>query len=287
MFLLYPAPEKSSSAAHRALVDSRDYLQINTVHLHSVCYRWRGLCSRWFECLYVWSWHFGCGERSEKGADRPVSFGQTSAHISCSYQARGEDSLGLLGFSAVWVSLRALCKTKPVILSDLCVFYRVIFRFRAHLVIPQTAALCALITSQLQAALNLWEHSWILNCFWGFESVKPAVDIKNMRCLPSGISQIYPSWFYPCSWRSSPQTWRWTLQRCRRRPLFWWTCRLLQSRRPPWRTPPLLGSAGTPGTGLQGGCSPKSSEVGYYTSESAHLSWNSSIMSSGRAIYKY
>lgn len=29
------------------------------------------------------------------------------------YQARGEDSLGLLGFSGVWVSLRALCKTKP------------------------------------------------------------------------------------------------------------------------------------------------------------------------------
>lgn len=58
---------------------------------------------------------------------------------------------------------------------------------------------------------------------------------------------------------SSPQTWIWTLQRCRRRPLFWWTCCPLRSRRPPWRTPPSFGSAGTPETGLQGGCSPESS----------------------------
>lgn len=29
----------------------------------------------------------------------------------------------------------------------ICLFYRIIFRFRAHLVIPQTAALCSVITS--------------------------------------------------------------------------------------------------------------------------------------------
>lgn len=46
--------------------------------------------------------------RMTNGADRPVSLDFASAHVSCFYQARGEDSLGLLGFSGVWVSLRAL-----------------------------------------------------------------------------------------------------------------------------------------------------------------------------------
>lgn len=37
-----------------------------------------------------------------------LSVWPTTACISCFYQARGEDSLGLLGFSGVWVSMRAL-----------------------------------------------------------------------------------------------------------------------------------------------------------------------------------
>lgn len=75
----------------------------------------------------------------------------TSAFVSAVYQARGEDSLGLRGFSGVWVSVRALWKIKPIILSDLCSFYHRVFRLRAHLFIPLTAAICSLITLQLQA----------------------------------------------------------------------------------------------------------------------------------------
>ena len=80
-----------------------------------------------------------------------LGLAQTSASISFLYQARGEDSLGLRGFSGVWVSLRALWKIKPVISSDLCSFYHGVFRLRAHSVVPLTAALCSLITPQLQA----------------------------------------------------------------------------------------------------------------------------------------
>lgn len=140
-----PSTWKNSNAAHGALINCRDYLQIDTVYFHCVCYRWCSLSSSlcWFRVsLCVWSWHFGCGEQSVSGASRPLGFGPTS----CFYQARGEDSLGLLGLSGVWVSLRALCKTKPIISSDLCLFHRIIFRFRAHLLIPQTAALCGFIS---------------------------------------------------------------------------------------------------------------------------------------------
>lgn len=63
--------------------------------------------------LCVWLWHFGCGEQSVKWS-RPVR----QSAVSRFYQARGEDSLGLLGFSGVWVSLRALCRAQTRILYD-------------------------------------------------------------------------------------------------------------------------------------------------------------------------
>lgn len=159
--------------------------------------------------------------RAEWKWSRPACrFGPTSARISCFYQARGEDSLGLLGFSGVWVSLRALCRTEPMISSDLCLFYRIIFRFRAHLVIPQTAALCSLITLWLQAAVSLCEStSWRPNCYGGLNLSNTCCIYQNIGCSPSGKSQIYPSWLCQHSWReqysiSSPQTWKWTLKRC-------------------------------------------------------------------------
>lgn len=111
------------------------------------------------------------------------------ACVSCFYQARGEDSLGLLGFSGVWVSLRALCKTKTFII------------FRLF-------------------------HSITLSKHEGF---------------------------------NAPQIWTQSLQRCRRRILCSRTCCPLRSRTPPWRTPPWCGSAETPVTGWQGGCSPGNS----------------------------
>lgn len=75
-----------------------DYLQIDTVYFHSVCYRWRGLCSRWFECLCVWSWHFGCGEQSENGADRPVGLARLAPAFLASTRPEGKTVWGFWGF---------------------------------------------------------------------------------------------------------------------------------------------------------------------------------------------
>lgn len=53
----------------------------------------------------------------------------------------------------------------------------------------------------------------------------------------------------------SPQTWRWTRRRWRRRLPWRWSCCLLQSRMPPWRTPPWPSAAVSPVTAPLGGCS--------------------------------
>lgn len=104
---------------------------------------------------------------------------------------------------------------------------------------------------------SVWEHQ--LKLVWRFESVTPAACSEIWAAHLQEQIIIYPSTSTEQYSISSPQTWTWTLQRCRRRPLFWLTCCPLRNRRPPWRTPPSFGSAGTPETGLQGGCSPKSS----------------------------
>ena len=130
-----PSTCSNSNVARAALIICRVSLQIDTVYFHPVCYRWRALCSRWFERLCVCDLGTLVVEsRVRNGADRPVGLARTSAGIFLRfYQARGEDSLGLLGFSGVWVSLSALCKTKPTIPCDLYLFYTISFSDLEHI----------------------------------------------------------------------------------------------------------------------------------------------------------
>lgn len=123
-----------------------------------------------------------------------------------------------------------------------------VFRLRAHL-----AALCCLIPFFLLATAccrSAWECFTSLKC------------PELLLYTPKYISGLSVHLNIHLAERGSPQTWTWTLQRCRKRPPVWWSCCPLQSKRPPWRTPPWPGSAGTPETGWQGGCSPRSSGTG-------------------------
>lgn len=114
-----PAPETNSAAAHGPLISWSNYLCISLLFaIDDAASVPVGLSVS--VCDF---WHFGCGEQREKWSQPVCRIDLASARISCFYQARGEDSLGLLGFSGVWVSLRALCNTKTQNLILIAPFY--------------------------------------------------------------------------------------------------------------------------------------------------------------------
>lgn len=136
---------------------------------------------------------------------------------------------------------------KPEYCMIFGLFRCIVFRFRARL-----ASLCCLIPF-------FCCYSLLPLCVRVFYEFKRA---ELLLYTPKYISSLSVHLNIHLTERGSPQTWTWTLQKCQKKPPVWWTCRPLRSKRPPWRTPPWPGSAGTPETGWQGGCSPRSSGTG-------------------------
>lgn len=149
MFLLYPAPGITAllHMGHSLTLDWRSAFPFGSlwmtwslfplVSVSLLC-----VCVCVSDILALWL-------RRAEWKRSLLGFSSTPASMSCSYQARGEDSLGLLGFSGVCVSLRALCNINHM-------GFTLIFTFKAHLFFPQTAALYSLVALWLQADRSVW-----------------------------------------------------------------------------------------------------------------------------------